>query len=431
MRSIIITITLIVISGLAAKAQSGMPFFVNFSEEVYGAQSNNFDVVCDDHGTVFFANFEGLLYYDQSRWRMIHTNNVQRITALHKAASGTIIVGGNNYLATLTASANGALGLKPIIEKGNFGEVDEIWQEGNSLWLTTVSGNTYMVSEGRLTERSGHTPPSASDIQEYHGELVNNTIKTADGTTLLATNNGLVAIDPQGREAFVLNESSGLCNNKVNKIASDGHGGVWGATDSGIFYADIGAGLRRYCQSEGLMGTVLSATKYCGIIYAGTQQGLFKYSGGNQFSKVARVGQMCYCLFNAPDGSLLAATGEGVFRITSAASVEQLSSASSMAVTMTSEGKIYSGEMDGIYMLTIGGSRKLVSSGTSRAENINKLALGKHGETWAMSVNGDYYVLPSGATEFRKATAKEIVSNSQATIHKRFFPNFSYTDHRG
>lgn len=426
----VVTIMILVLFALGVNAQSGLPFFVNFSEEDYRAQSNNFDVVCDDYGTVFFANFEGLLYYDQAQWRIIHTSNVQRITALYKDKNGTIIVGGNNYLAVLRASANGALQLKPIIDKGNFGQVSEIWQEGNTYWISTVSEKTYSLEKGRLKEHSNHVNPTMSGIQEYHGAIVNNTIKTADGTTLLATNNGLIGIDKQGREAFVLNEASGLCNNNVNKIVDDGHGGVWGATDSGIFYVDISSRFRRYCQSEGLLGTVLSATRYKGIIYAGTQQGLFRYAGQNKFSQVGKVGQMCYCLFNAPDGSLLAATGEGVFRITPT-QTQQLSTVSAMAVTMTADGNIYSGEMDGIYLLRAGGTRKLVSSSTVRAENINNLYVGAKGEIWAMSVNGDYFILTPGTSEFRKASDKDIRSDRNIAIHSRFFPNLTYTDYRG
>lgn len=426
----IITIIILVLSAIGLNAQSGLPFFVNFSEEDYNAQSNNFDVVCDDYGTVFFANFEGLLYYDQSQWRIIHTSNVQRITALHKDKSGTIFVGGNNYLATLSSSANGALQLKPIIEKGNFGEINDIWKEGNTVWISTVSEKTYSLEKGKLKERFNHVNPTNSGIQEYHGAIVNNTIKTTDGITLLATNKGLVGIDKQGREAFVLDEASGLCNNNVNKIVDDGHGGVWGATDSGIFYVDIQSRFRRYCQSEGLLGTVLSATRYKGIIYAGTQEGLFRYSGQNQFAQVGKVGKMCYCLFNAPDGSLLAATGEGVFRITTNGT-QQLSTMSSMAVLMTADGRIYSGEMDGIYQLSADGTRKLVSSSIDRAENISKIYQSGNGNIWAMTVNGDFFILTSRSSEFRKANNKEIHSDRLMYTNSSFFPNLTYIDFLG
>lgn len=422
-----LTIIILVFSALCSRAQRGLPFFINFSEEEYNAQSNNFDVICDDYGTVFFANFEGLLYYDQSEWRIIHTNNVQRITALYKDKSGRIIVGGNNYLGLLTSSANGALRLKPIIERGNFGQIDKVWKEGNTIWFFTASEKIYSLKNGKLSKQLAHTTPPINGNQKYHEATVNNAIKTAGGMTLLATDRGLIGLDTQGQEVFILNEERGLCNNNVNNIADDGHGGIWGATDSGVFYVDTRSRLSRFCQSEGLVGMVLSTAKYKGTIYAGTQQGLYRYSGHNKFTQVERVGEQCKCLFIAPDGSLLAATGEGVFRITPT-TVQQLSTTMAMAVTMTNDGRIFTGGMNGIYQLTAKGHERLVSSGNNRAENIDKLLLGTKGEVWAISINGDYYVLMPGTEEFRKATSKEILANKQVCMHKRFFPNMTYVD---
>lgn len=425
----LLTIIILVLSVISTKAQSGMPFFVNFSEEDYDAQSNNFDVVCDKNGTVFFANFEGLLYYDQSEWRIIRTSNVQRITVLYRDSSGRIVVGGNNYLGYISASANGALQLKPIIGKGDFGEIKYIGEEGKTIWFNTVSGKSYLL-KGNKPIQDTKLRDSNSSMQEYHGAIVNQTLTTDEGITLLATNNGLLGIDTNGQEIFAINEASGLCNNNVNKIAVDGYGGIWGATDSGIFYVDIQSAFRRYTQSEGLQGTTLSVTRYKGTVYAGTQQGLYKYAGQNRFSQVSKVGQMCYDLFNAPDGSLMAATGEGIFRITPS-DVKQLSTASSMAVLMTHDGRIYSGEMDGIYQIMLNGNRKLASSRTSRAENVNALYAGTNGEIWAVTINGDYYILKPGASEFQKATEKEVLSDRHMGIYKKYFPNMTYVDYRG
>ena len=49
----------------------GVPFFRNYSSKEYMAHNRNYDIACDDYGTVFVANFEGLLYYDGATWRKI------------------------------------------------------------------------------------------------------------------------------------------------------------------------------------------------------------------------------------------------------------------------------------------------------------------------------------------------------------------------
>ena len=72
--------------------------FANYTSDVYKAHNRNFDIVCDDYGSVFIANFEGILYYDQAQWRIIHTPGISRVTSLFKDSKGRIWVGGYNVL---------------------------------------------------------------------------------------------------------------------------------------------------------------------------------------------------------------------------------------------------------------------------------------------------------------------------------------------
>ena len=67
-------IIILLLSLVAAKIRAavGHPFFVNFTTADYGAHNRNFDILSDDHGRVFVANFEGLLCYDQTKWTVIH-----------------------------------------------------------------------------------------------------------------------------------------------------------------------------------------------------------------------------------------------------------------------------------------------------------------------------------------------------------------------
>ena len=68
---------------IGAGAQ-GIPFIRNYPATEYKAHKQNFDIICSPDGTVYVANFEGLLYYDNSTWRMIHTPGITRITAVFR-----------------------------------------------------------------------------------------------------------------------------------------------------------------------------------------------------------------------------------------------------------------------------------------------------------------------------------------------------------
>ena len=78
-KHIFIFVLFIAMGALHLKAAVGHPFFVNFMPAEYGAHNRNFDILSDDKGRVFVANFEGLLCYDQSQWKIIHTPCVFRI----------------------------------------------------------------------------------------------------------------------------------------------------------------------------------------------------------------------------------------------------------------------------------------------------------------------------------------------------------------
>ena len=77
-------------------AHMGIPFFRNYSAGQYDAHNRNFDVLCDDEGHTFFANFEGLLVYDHVHWTMVHTPDISRVVSLRKDADGAILFDGIN-----------------------------------------------------------------------------------------------------------------------------------------------------------------------------------------------------------------------------------------------------------------------------------------------------------------------------------------------
>jgi hypothetical protein len=68
----------------------GVPFFENYAASKYKAHNRNFDVLCDEQGHVFFANFEGLLAYNQAEWQVIHTPGISRIVDLEVGKDGKV-----------------------------------------------------------------------------------------------------------------------------------------------------------------------------------------------------------------------------------------------------------------------------------------------------------------------------------------------------
>ena len=135
---------------LAVGAQ-GLPLIRNYTAAEYGGHNRNYDIEIGEDGTVYVANFEGLLYYDHARWRILHTSDINRVTVVYLDSKNTLWVGGYNYFARLQKRANGELYLQQIAKTGHFhGEVMEIFEDGGSLQFVASDNIIYEVKDGTV-----------------------------------------------------------------------------------------------------------------------------------------------------------------------------------------------------------------------------------------------------------------------------------------
>ena len=63
MRKLIVSL-IMMITGMGSAWAQGVPFFRNFTATEYKGHNMNFDIISGADGTIYVANFEGLLYYD-------------------------------------------------------------------------------------------------------------------------------------------------------------------------------------------------------------------------------------------------------------------------------------------------------------------------------------------------------------------------------
>jgi ligand-binding sensor domain-containing protein len=126
----------------------GLPVIRNYTAAEYGGHNRSYDVEEGADGTIFVANFEGLLYYDRARWRMIHTPDISRVTVCVRDSKNTMWVGGYRYFARVQTRANGELYLQQVAKDGLFdGEVMEIFEDDGSLQFVASDNNIYEVTE--------------------------------------------------------------------------------------------------------------------------------------------------------------------------------------------------------------------------------------------------------------------------------------------
>jgi DNA-binding CsgD family transcriptional regulator len=122
------------------RVRLGLPAIHNYTPNLYKASSQNWSVVQDDEGVLYFANHFGVLRFDGSNWQLIaQPQNKTLIRSLARDSNGKIYVGCQNDFGYLKKESNGQIryiSMLPMIQPDdrNFADV----------WNITISNeNVY------------------------------------------------------------------------------------------------------------------------------------------------------------------------------------------------------------------------------------------------------------------------------------------------
>ena len=425
---------------VGALAQNGMPFIRNFMADEYHAHNRNFDIVAGDNGMLYVANFEGLLYYDNAEWRILHTPGITRITDIFKDSDGTIWTGGYNYIGQVGVAPNGSPRLEPIGQQVSFkGAVTNIWEEYGKIFFLVDEQTVYAIEGNRLVLQQKKNMPQEKSIVYSDRRVVTQVLPLSGGLQAVATNgSGIVITDIRDNTLYTITEANGLCSDNVAHIAFDGNGHLWGATDNGLFCIDIPSVYTRYTEREGLRGEVLAIEKFHGHHYVGTLSGLYRREGMT-FVPVSDISHACYALATM-DGKMLAATTDGVYCLQADGMVRQLTNISTMSLFVKGN-TFYSGEMSGLYLNDLAGMRQQVSP----EDKVVKIFEDESGTLWLQNLYGEIMMKRRGQNSFSLYTGETTENNAativnadgktmvvSATATTPFpYPRFSFTAHDG
>jgi serine phosphatase RsbU (regulator of sigma subunit)/ligand-binding sensor domain-containing protein len=129
-----------------AKAQVknlGLPYIINFSAEEYHAHKQNWAVIEDKRGIMYFGNTNGVLEFDGQNWKLIALPNNTVVRSLAMDDKGRIYVGSRGEFGFLQPDSIGSLkyiSLLEKIEKKEDRKFDDIW------WIYIIKGKVYFAS---------------------------------------------------------------------------------------------------------------------------------------------------------------------------------------------------------------------------------------------------------------------------------------------
>jgi len=432
----------------------GIPFIRYYSAQDYNGHNINFDIKAGMDGTVFDANFEGLLYYDFATWRIIHSPNSTRVTVTYSDKNGTIWVGGYNYIGRIDKKQNGELYLKKLSDKLIRGEVLEIWESNGELYLVDNNGRIYQVKNDSIIFKKKVKVDNlqlglTAIVEPETIENMDKLVVLTDTTQQLFLGHGLKAFIKRGQglsitstdnhELYSITDKNGIATNNVTWISHDYNGLLWGASENGIFSIAIPSMYSRFTAKEGLIGDVLSIVDYENHKYVGTTSGLFRLDDMS-FNHILGINHACWDIIKTSKG-LIAATANGIYLVSSGGQSKQLTTASATAL-LNDGTQYYSGEMDGVYLTQIATGRREKVCNLERATQIIK---DSHGTIWIQSLYGEIWkkAVTEKTFSIHKITgSKESIATLVQTSNKVEiikaedtvpfpYPLFSFTDDSG
>jgi len=108
----------------------GIPAITSYHPRNYQGHPNNYSVIQDKEGVMYFGNLWGVIEFNGSFWRKIPLPNGSSCTSLAIDDSGTIFVGGRNeigYLKKDSIGRNNYVSLNRLLP-ANIKNFDEVWK---------------------------------------------------------------------------------------------------------------------------------------------------------------------------------------------------------------------------------------------------------------------------------------------------------------
>ncbi len=100
-----------------ASREIGSPIITNYTPKDYNAHPQNWNIVQDHRGVMYFANGSGVLEFDGASWRLIELPNTPEVRSLAIGPDNILYVGSNDELGYVAMNPNGNPQYVSLVEK--------------------------------------------------------------------------------------------------------------------------------------------------------------------------------------------------------------------------------------------------------------------------------------------------------------------------
>ena len=144
----LLLLTIFFSCGLLVFSQDDYPPVVNYSTQQYGKDKNpeNYCVVQDNRGVMYFGNANGVLEFDGKNWGFIEVLQSAYVRSIGVDSSGVVYVGSTGEFGYLKPDENGNLIYQSLSEK-----LDEFDRFFSNVWAIHITkSEVFFQSEEML-----------------------------------------------------------------------------------------------------------------------------------------------------------------------------------------------------------------------------------------------------------------------------------------
>ncbi|MFH7011113.1 triple tyrosine motif-containing protein [Flavobacterium sp. FlaQc-52] len=159
------------------------------------------------------------------------------------------------------------------------------------------------------------TPFKTAVDADLKSSFVYSSQRLQDGGYALGTvSNGIYILSKEGQLRYHISQSKGLSNNTALSLFEDKDQNVWVGLDNGINCINLQTPVHNFTDDTGVLGTVYASITYNGMLYVGTNQGLFckKYQSNGDFQFISGTKGQVWSLF-VYDNTLFCGHDSGTF----------------------------------------------------------------------------------------------------------------------
>ena len=155
----------------------------------------------------------------------------------------------------------------PILKNS---KIVNVFSNDDGLLIQTQGSGFFKFSNGSLTKFTTEADSELSASSIYSSEFL------SDGSYALGTvSNGVFILTKDGKIKYHITQNRGLSNNTALSLFEDSDKNLWIGLDNGINCINLQSPVKSFSDDTGIFGTVYASLLHQGILYIGTNQGLF------------------------------------------------------------------------------------------------------------------------------------------------------------